>query len=451
MSRALLVSWLFPPHGSIGAKRAYRFARYLPAHGWDVTVLCGREPPNDLRDDSPWPLPSEVRVVKDYDPAWLTVLANRLDARMRRLGARRTVSVASGSMVRSRTARIVSFLGQWMRDAWPTETVVAHVPHAIRVARKIADTERPDVVWTTSYPYSAHLVGVALARSHGIPWVADLRDPWTLNFVHERKLALARALERRLEALVFAVADRVVVTTESLAEAYRKLYPFHADKFVVIRNAFDPFPLPPRCPARRPTLLVHFGHVYAARTLKDVFDALAMLRERGMLRPGDLVLENYGRLSDMDRAHVERRCLTDFVRVFDTVPYAHGIARLRHAHLALLPAWGTERGALFLPGKLYDYLLAGAPILAVGNNPELGAILSRTRSGVLHPPGDVSGIAATIAAAMDGTFVHNPDAEAVWQYAAPHAAARLAFLFEQVTSEARVRSASAPVFGDRTR
>src|SRR5689334_4589485 len=79
--RALLVSWLFPPHNSIRPKRAYRFARHLPAHGWDVTVLCGREPPARFRDPSPRELPPEVRVVEDYDAAWLTALANRADAR----------------------------------------------------------------------------------------------------------------------------------------------------------------------------------------------------------------------------------------------------------------------------------------------------------------------------------------------------------------------------------
>src|SRR5205085_6940253 len=67
-------------------------------------------------------------------------------------------------------------------------------------ARRIARSRATDVVWTTSYPYSAHLVGVALAREFGIPFVADLRGPWTLSFVHEQKLPFARAAERALRS-----------------------------------------------------------------------------------------------------------------------------------------------------------------------------------------------------------------------------------------------------------
>lgn len=449
--RALLVSWLFPPHASIGAKRAYRFARYLPAQGWDVTVLCGREPPAHSIDPTPLSLPPGVRVVLDYDPAWLTMLANRIDARAR--GALARVPDAASSthgtvsterefsharaLRRSFAARASARFGALLHDALPTETVAVHLPHALSSALRLAREERPALVWTTSYPYSAHLIGVALKRRLGLPFVADLRDPWTLNFVHDGKLAPARWAERRLEALVFAHADRVTLTTESLAAAYREIYPAHAHKFVAIRNGFDPLALPPRVRSTRPVRLVHFGHVYAARTMACVYEALAALRARGAFAQGELLLENYGRLSDQDRARVDALGLADVVRVMDPVPYAEGLERLRSASLLLLPAWGTDRGALFLPGKLYDYLLAGVPVLALGENPELAAILAHTRAGTLAAPSDSTAIEATIAAALGPEPPFSPDPDAVAEYSAPRAAARLAALFDELVGRSR--------------
>jgi glycosyltransferase involved in cell wall biosynthesis len=446
---ALLVSWLFPPHNSIGAKRAYRFARNLPAHGWRATVLCGRQPPAHSVDRTPWSVPDEVRVLAEYDPAWLTTLANRLDARARRASARRPPADAAPAHPRTASAsdraplgrtllaRAQSRAGELLHDALPTETIAVHLPHAVASALRSARADRPDVVLTTSYPYSAHLIGVALKRALGVPFVADLRDPWTLNFAHDRKLPHARWVERRLEALVFQHADRVTVTSETLARAYRERYPRHAHKFVTIRNGFEPAPLPARVPATAPARVVHFGHVYGARTMRGVYDALALVRARGALRPGELVVDNYGRLSDEDRAQVDRLGLQAFVHVREPLPYAAGIAQLREAALLLLPAWGTERGSLFVPGKLYDYLLVGAPVLALGQNPELAAILAHTRAGTLVAPDAVDAIAAALARAAAGTTPEAPDPDAVAEYSAAHGAARLAAVFDELASATR--------------
>lgn len=436
--RALLVAWMFPPHGNIGAKRPYRFARHLPGCGWDVTVLCGRRPPEHEHDPSPWPLPESVRVVRDYDAGWLTAPLLGLYEGLRRVtSAPHPAPGAHPALRRSPAARAFGAVEQLVWNTVPTEVVAIHVPHAVRVARRLVAAERPAVVWTTSYPFSAHLVGVALRRAAGVPFVADLRDPWTLNFTFARKTAPARWLESRLEALVFARAARVVVTTETLADAYRDLYPRHAAKFVAVPNAFDTLDLPPRAVPDGPVRLVHFGHVYGgARTMAGVYEALAGLRARGGFPPGGVVLENYGRLSDDDRALADAFGLGDVVRVLDPVPYVEGLARLRSAHLLLLPAWGTDRGPLFLPGKLYDYLLAGAPILALGENPELAGILERTRAGRLLGETAVGEIAAAIAEAIAGRWRHDPDAAAVAEFSAERSAGRLADVFASVVREA---------------
>jgi glycosyltransferase involved in cell wall biosynthesis len=313
-----------------------------------------------------------------------------------------------------------------VHDLLPTETISIHLPHARRAAVRVAKRDGVSVVWTTSYPYSAHLVGAHVKQALGVPFVADLRDPWTLNFVHEQKLAPARAAERALERYVFAHADRIVVTTESLADAYRAVYPAIADRFVTIRNGFEPVELPPRRVGDGPKRLVHFGHVYSQRTLAPVLRSLARIDAH------DIVLDNLGRLSDADRALTHSLGLDAIVNAREPLPYLEGLASLRTADALLLPAWGTDRGALLLPGKLYDYLLAGAPIVAIGRNAELARILAHTRTGVLVDPDDASGLDRALRDALAGTLPFDPDPVAIWSYSAPEATRRLARLFDEI-------------------
>ncbi len=417
MPRVLLIAWLFPPHASVGAKRPWRLAKHLPALGWDVTVLTQARVPSRLRDDAtPDTLGDSVRVVRAYDPAPLARLAAELDER----GA----SGGPATVVDSEAAP--SFAARWL----PTEPALVYVPHAISQAIALLRERSHDAIVTTSYPFSSHLVGAAVARATGLPWIADLRDPWTLHWSHERKSAPARAVERALERETFARASAVTVTTETLRDAYRARYP--RANVLAIRNAFDPVPLPPLAPTRGPARLVHFGHVYGgARSLAPVLEGLArVVRARG-LTARDVVLENYGRFAAEDLALATRLGVDAMLSLHAPRPYAEGLASLRGASLLLLPTWATHFGALFLPAKLYDYLLVGAPILAVGDNPELAAILEDTRAGTLVRESDIASIAATIERAIDGETAPASNPTALERFTARGMSASFAAALDQ--------------------
>ncbi len=423
MPSLLLVAWLFPPHESVGAKRPWRLARHLPALGWDVTVLTQSCVPARFRDErTPLALPDGARVQRAYDPPWLARTAARLDA---------WSAGAPGPTTRPTEG------GPSRAQRWtPTEPAAVHVPHAISQALALCRAKRHDAVLTTSYPFSAHAVGMTVSRVTGLPWVADLRDPWTLHWNHAQKARPARVVERALEAMTFSRARAVTVTTDSLRDAYRRAYPAQAPKIHAIRNAFDPIPLPPRDRGDGPARLVHFGHVYGgARTLRPILAALAAeVRARNLTRR-DVVLENYGRFSHEDLQFARAQGLEPLLSVEPQRPYAEGLASLRGASLLLLPAWGTEFGPLFLPAKLYDYLLVGAPILAVGDNPELGAILARTRAGTLVKPDDEPSLRAVISRALDPLEApHAPDPDEVARFSARGMAESFASVLDGIRS-----------------
>jgi hypothetical protein len=155
----LLIAWLFPPHASVGAKRPWRLAKHLPSLGWDVTVLTQARVPERLRDDAtPDALGDGVRVVRAYDPAPLARLAAALDER--------SSSGAPATVVDSEAP--LSFAARWL----PTEPAVVYVPHAISQAIALVRASAHDAIVTTSYPFSSHLVGAAVARATGVARVA---------------------------------------------------------------------------------------------------------------------------------------------------------------------------------------------------------------------------------------------------------------------------------------
>ena len=418
MKRALMVSWLFPPHGSIGAKRAWRFARHLPGHGWAPTVLCRRRPPASVHDPSDWSLPPEVTVSATYDAAWISALGSAGSTPA-------NASMAEPSIARPLSARLSERWDRFVDAVVPMETAIIHAPHAEREVDRLLPFH--DVLWTTSYPYHSHVIGMRMARKHRRPWVADLRDPWTPNWVHRRKFAFARAVEARCERDLFDRADAVVVTTETLAAMERARFAVHASKIHCVHNAFDAALAPSAPPRNLPQRWVHFGNVYGPWTLATVFRAMAA-------RPGAVVLENYGKLGDGDRALVRSLGLEGAVRVSGPIPYDRGLEVLRGADALVLAAWNHPDAGLYLQGKLYDYLAVGRPIVAESSQPELSSILQRTGAGVTIAPGSVDSMVDVIdRLARDGSVSERSrDDEAVSYYSAAQAAGRLAAIFAKV-------------------
>lgn len=427
MRRVLMLSWLFAPQASIGARRAVRFARRLPAAGWAPTVLCRANVPAAQRDASEESFPPEVTIERSYDH-WIFPALQRA---MRREGG-------GGA----REAPLRGGLGERLGALWrravdaavPMDTVMIHAPHAARRIDALAPGHA--VIWSTSYPYHTHLLALRGARRAGLPFVADLRDPWSLNWVHRQKLAPTRRIERAAERAVILGADAVVVTTETLAERYRALFPSRASRIHALHNCFEPTAFAPRR-ARdlsAPLRVVHFGNVYGPWSLRTLFEAIARMRAAGAL-PTGVELINLGALSGRDRDLAAALGLREVVRALPPLSHRDGLLALRAADLLVLAAWDHPDASLFIQGKLYDYLLAETPFVAETRNPELADIVTRTGAGVVVAPGDVEAMRGALARALGGDSIslRPRNIDAISYFSAPQATARLAAIFDEVT------------------
>lgn len=435
----LYISHHFPPSFAIGGKRAWRMARYLPEHGWRAAIVTSSEPPPEQRDATPLDLPDGTSLHRTYYPRWY-----RSGARLASNGA-----IATPNRAAPRPT-LLSRVGRWSRplvgrDLWllPRQAV-----HLARLARQ----ERASVILASASPHASLAHGLAAARLAGLPFVAELRDPWTLNPLLSPATAAHAAAERRIEAAILRSAARVVVTTEATASAYRGAFPdLDPEHFVVIHNTFDPalrpVAAPPSCDG--PLRLVHFGSCYAGRRLEDVFRAIALLRERGV-SPERFSVRNLGRVDQRDVDLAAELGLGASFTWQTAMPYSEGLREVATADRLLLLAHGSE--TLFLPGKLFDYLLGGRPILAVAAPSELTEILGRTRSGIAVAPGDFAGLADQLHAALrDRDRPFEPDREALAPFEGGAAARRLAEVLsraaaQQTTSLAAAATAREPSF-----
>ncbi len=446
MRSVLMIAFLFPPRRSVGGKRPLRFARYLPACGWRPVILAGPAGTAAENDESLLAsVPHDLRVERDYAPSWLWSLRNlggRLDERLRpKSQARNRDDSATSRPTAGGAAELLAGLADRFV---PMDGNLIFRSHAVGAGARLIEQEKIDALYVTGYPFSAFLVGAELKQRYGLPLICELRDPWTLNVQFADRHPRVAAFERRMEARVFERSDRVVVTTDTLRDAYARLYPdLPADRFRRIYSPYDEEQAPPTpresppLPAGSPLTVIHFGSFYGPRRAACLLRALARLRDRRRLRASDLLLRIYGRLdAPEDHRAVRDLGLQDSVAITKPAPYAEGVAALRAADVLYLPAFGTE--TFYIPGKMYDYFLAGRPILCETASPEMEAMMDRTGAGKCVPVGDEDGMLHFLEKALDarggGPPVTRPIRAEIERFSAPAVTRELGALLDEVVA-----------------
>jgi len=376
--KVLLVTLYFPPAGGGGVQRPLKFATHLPELGIETHVLAPDDPKWVHRDEELAP-PSL---------AWVH--------RARYLGpkGRKPAEELHGTRGLERVTRQARLAGR--RLLVPDENVpwnLTAIPAAIRIAKR----EGIDVVLTTSPPSSVHLIGASVKRATGIPWIADLRDSIVAH-PHRRADRLAvRAKEQGEHAvakLVTRSADAIVCVSEAIADEMRERNP--RGRVVHISNGsdFDDFAGLEYQRGER-FRITHTGSFFGRRDPRPFLTALA--------RVDDVVVRFVGDFRSADREWAETLELGDRLQLVPYAPRREALELQRdsEALLLLIPdAGGRGRGVL--SGKVFEYLAAERPILAVV--PPDGAaaeLLRETGAGVVVAPDDVDGIARELAALRD--------------------------------------------------
>ena len=331
-----MVAYHFPPlAGSSGIQRTLRFAQQLPLHGWQPAVLSA-----DVRayertsDDLLHELPPNMPVTRAF----------ALDA-----------------------ARQLTIKGRYMAwtarpDRWANWRF-----DGVRQGLRLIKALRPAVIWSTYPIATAHVIGRALHRRTGLPWVADFRDPMAQDG-YPADPATWRAY-RDIEQAAMQEAACCVFTTPGAARVYRERYPGANARVDVIENGYDEesFATLPT-PASRmpgPLTLLHSGIVYPSeRDPTALMAALALLRDQHGITPADLRIRFRAAVHD---ALLLRLASEHGVEAYiDTAPaigYRQALTEMISADaLLVLQASNCNEQ---IPAKLYEYLRAGRPLVGL--------------------------------------------------------------------------------------
>ena len=373
--KILLVALYFPPAGGGGVQRTLKFATHLPELGIETHVLAPDDPKWIHRDDE----------LQPPTLAWVH--------RARYVGpkGRRPAEELHGTTGLDRLSRNAKLLGR--RFLVPDENVswnLTAIPAAIRIVR----SEQIDVVVTTSPPNSVNLIGAAVKRATGVKWVADLRDSVVAHPHRRAESMIVRATESGdslVARLVARNADAIVAVSEAIAAEVNARSPKGPVVTIANGSDFDDFAGIERHPSDR-FRITHTGSFFGKRDPRPFLGALAA---SGL---DDATARFLGDFRSTDREWAETLALGDRLELIPYAPRRRSLELQRDSEILLLliPEAGG-RGKGVLSGKVFEYLAAERPILAlVPPDGAAAELIRNANAGVVVAPDDVEGITAAL-------------------------------------------------------
>jgi glycosyltransferase involved in cell wall biosynthesis len=446
LRRIFFLAYHFPPIGGAGVQRSARFCRLLPEFGYEPVCVTG---PGTAR--SRW-APADESLLTEIPP----------ETEVHRLPGPEPQPLGGWRVPMQRWLRLREPWSSWWVEGVKT------------LGKDLVGTT--DLIYSWMQPYDSAEAAAWLSRSSGKPWVADLGDPWALDEMMVYPTTLHRRRELARMRSLLTTASAIVMSTPEAVRSIRERFPELATMPVVaIPNGFDPrdFEGPPPRREDGAFLIVHTGYLHTElgrmqrrqtrsvrRFLGGAVEGVDILTrshlylleaiDRAVADDPSLgstiKLDLAGVLSASDREIGRAPCV---VQMRGYLPHAETVPLMRSADLLFLPMQNLPPGirSSIVPGKTYEYLASGRPIVAAVPDGDARDILAAAGSGLICRPDDVAGMKRIIERQVARFRARErgpaPDPEVVARFAYPRLARELGSVFDSVVSGDRGDRATA--------
>ena len=374
---ALIITYYWPPAGGPGVQRVLKFVKYLPRFGWNPIILTVENGEYPARDESLISeIPADIKVYK-------TKTLEPYGIYKRLLRKKRSHKIDT-YVLNKKNVGPLQRLMKWIRlNVFIPDARIGWYTYAVNKGRKIIPKENIDIIYSCSPPHSLQLIARSLAIKTKIPWVADLRDPWSeiVSYQGQDRNRITKSIDNGFEKKVLHTADKIIVTCHGLKTAFEKDYAVPDQKINVITNGYDKTSHEITNTRDEDILRIFYaGNLSSVRTPHALLNAIKILKTQSI--DYDIHFVIAGQANEEFWSIVNENGIEEMVKYMGYISHQEVLDQYALADILLLVVDDVPDNHLFIAGKLFDYMGSKKPILALGpKGGEVHQIIDQTDSG----------------------------------------------------------------------
>ena len=374
MTKVLVITYYWPPAGGPGVQRWLSFVKYLREYNVQPVVFTP--------ENADYPIVDESLLTQVPDHVMVHKLKIKEPYSLARLFLGKKTADMSSGILKEGGSTLMEQAALWIRgNFFIPDARKSWVKPAVHKLSRIIQEGDIKTVITTGPPHSIHLIGLDLKRQFDLKWIADFRDPWT-NIGYHSQLRLTRSSRqkhKKLESTVLNTADKIITTSTATAEEFAEL----TEKPIsVITNGFETLADTGATELDKKFSLSFIGSLLSRRNPINLWRSLAEMVQENVRFREILQINLIGVVSEEVLSTINELGLGEYTHQKPYVEHQKAIGLQQRSQLLLLLEIDSEQTRGIIPGKLFEYLAARRPILAIGpEHWEAGKMVEETGSG----------------------------------------------------------------------
>ncbi|CAH0438396.1 glycosyl transferase [Clostridium neonatale] len=398
MKKVLIIAYYFPPLGWSGVQRTLKFVKYLRDFDWDPIVVTVGETKFSILDKSlEDELPKGIKIIRVDD----IVLKDVTDVMKRQIKGYVEASINSisdESLKKLYEEEIEKKISELRDMVLLPDGNVIWANNVIKEINDKIDFTEIDVVYTTSSPYSAHIIGEYIKKEYSIPWIADFRDQWVDNpYIDYDKDSLRYKLEKNMEKNVVFNCDRLITVTPVITENYISTYKIEKNKVITITNGYDEedFKNIKSKKENNKFTMIHNGSFYLKRNPYTVARVIKKLVENEIIdeKKIEIILNGNNDCNIINKFKEIMGKYSDFIKINGYLSHEESLIKSNNADILLLICGEEESSKQVYTGKVFEYLRLRKPVLSISPKGSLvDKLLDETECGINAEYNDIETI-----------------------------------------------------------
>lgn len=376
--KVLIIAHIFPPLGGSGVQRTLKFTKYLTEFQWKPIIVTTGDSSYPLIDQS---LLSEV-------PENLTIHRINEPTNLTQTDKQELLNVYN-TVVNNKEIidEYISEINTKQLSVVAPDPYIYWAVHVIRKIKNDVDMSDIDIIYTTSGPYSDHLIGYMLKKEFNKPWVADFRDEWTNNPYAEYDPQSSRyKIEYLMEKNITKYADHLVTTTPLTTNNYIQNFHVNPNKISTITNGYDEDDFNGLIHLQQTSnkfSIFHNGLLYSIRTPITFLKAIHNLVSRGLINKEHLHIGfSWTENDELWRKYANDLGLIDQIEFYGYLSHQESLNKALASTALLLIVGPGEKNKSMYPGKIFEYFRLNKPIISLSPiNSGVEALLTETGRG----------------------------------------------------------------------